>query len=117
MPGVPFLLMRRLDNVSTGLLTCFRRRIPSGSRPWGSHSFLVGLVGNDPSGSPGAASAGTAVAAAATWIPAPSHWLSRCLPLLQRHCGVRRPTVACRPTGNPPRDAGGHYVGLEGLLE
>lgn len=116
MPGITFLLKRWLDNVSTGLLTCFRRRIPSGSIPWGSHSFLVGLFGNGPRAPcAAAATAGVIAAAATTWTPTPRHWLSRRLPLLQRHSGVWRPTIARGATGNPSGDAGGHYVGLKGL--
>lgn len=116
MPGITFLLKRWLDNVSTGLLTYFRRRILSGSIPWGSHSFLVGLFGNGPRGPhAAAATAGVIAAAAAAWTPTPRHWLSCRLPLLQRYSGVWRPTVARGPTRNPSGDAGGHCVGLEGL--
>lgn len=116
MPDISFLLKLWLDNVSTGLLTCFRRRIPSGSILWGSHSFLVGLFGNGPrTPRAAAATAGFIAAAAAAWTPTPRHRLSRRLPLLQRHSGVWRPTVARGPTGNPSGDAGGHCAGLAGL--
>lgn len=52
MPGISFLPMRWLADVSTGLLTCFRRRIPSGSGPCGKPQLPGGALRKWPQGLP-----------------------------------------------------------------
>lgn len=95
---------------------CFRRHLTSKvnckearqeiAAPWPA----AGPAGDGPGGAHIAA----AVAAVASWLPAPRCRLPSRLPLLQRHGGVRRPAASRRPARNSTRDAGGHRLGPRG---